>query len=160
MRFWWRDNHTERLLITAKPGTAAYYRKRLERDYASLARAVDRGELSVFAACLRAGLRKPPQKRSGRPSAEACSEGRQISKRRSALPELNAPETIRLILEAFDAYPATKRDAAIDIFCRVWPKLREEHARKCGEVAPFRLAARPGLVSGPTGSASEDARTR
>jgi hypothetical protein len=131
-------------MITGKPGTAAYYRQRLERDHPRLARAVDRGELSVFAACLRAGLRKPPQKRPTRPSTEACSEGGQTPKRQSGLPELKAPETIRLILEAFDAYPTVRRDAAIDIFCRVWPKLREAHARQCGEVAAFRLAARSG----------------
>ena len=40
-------------------GTAAYYRMRLDRDFPQLARAVDRGELSVFAASVTAGLRRP-----------------------------------------------------------------------------------------------------
>jgi hypothetical protein len=45
--------------ITAKSGSAAYYRQRLERDHPELARAVERGQLSTFAASVHAGLRKP-----------------------------------------------------------------------------------------------------
>jgi hypothetical protein len=49
--------------ITARAGTAAYYHQRLNRDFPQLAQAVDRGELSVFAASVQAGLRKPPRER-------------------------------------------------------------------------------------------------
>jgi hypothetical protein len=49
--------------IAAKPGSAAYYRERLDRDFPHLARAVDRGDMSVFGATVMAGLRKPAKAR-------------------------------------------------------------------------------------------------
>lgn len=51
----------------AKPpaaGTKAYYLQRLQRDFAPLAAKVASGELSVYAASIAAGLRKPPTKTS------------------------------------------------------------------------------------------------
>jgi hypothetical protein len=42
-------------------GTAAYYRQRLRDEHPRLAAAVDRGELSVYAASVMAGFRKPPK---------------------------------------------------------------------------------------------------
>jgi hypothetical protein len=44
-------------------GTRAYYEARLAREHPRLALAVERGELSVFAAAVAAGMRKPPKDR-------------------------------------------------------------------------------------------------
>lgn len=42
-----------------KRATKAYYQERLEREFPAFADKVQRGELSVFAACVATGLRKP-----------------------------------------------------------------------------------------------------
>jgi hypothetical protein len=44
----------------AKRGTAAYYLARLQRDFPAIAAQVDAGELSVYAGCIEAGIRKRP----------------------------------------------------------------------------------------------------
>jgi hypothetical protein len=51
--------------ISAKPGSAEYYRQRLARDFPHLASAVKRGEMSVFGASVAAGLRKPARGQAG-----------------------------------------------------------------------------------------------
>jgi hypothetical protein len=49
----------------AKAGTRSYYVQRLEREFPAIAARVQAGELSVFAACIEAGIRKPPRLASG-----------------------------------------------------------------------------------------------
>ena len=55
----------------AKPasGTRAYYLARLHRDYPALARLVNKGELSVYAASIKAGIRKAAAKNWLKPEA-------------------------------------------------------------------------------------------
>lgn len=48
----------------AKPGTKAYYAERLQREFPQLAKKVAGGEMSVYAASIAAGLRKPAAKAS------------------------------------------------------------------------------------------------
>jgi hypothetical protein len=52
----------EALATPAKSGTRGWYLARLEHDHAALASRVHAGELSVYAACIEAGLRKPAMK--------------------------------------------------------------------------------------------------
>ena len=47
-----------------KRGTAAYYVARLQRDHPTIAVSVAAGELSVYKACIAAGIRKAPAKTS------------------------------------------------------------------------------------------------
>jgi hypothetical protein len=55
---------------------------------------------------------------------------------------LAGSEVVRLILNAFDGRSVAERDAALDFFCRVWPKFREATAAKrAGNVVPL---PRPG----------------
>jgi hypothetical protein len=53
----------ETIATPPKPGTAAYYLARLDRDHAPLAARVRAGEMSVYRACIEAGLRKATAKR-------------------------------------------------------------------------------------------------
>jgi hypothetical protein len=48
----------------AKRGTAAYYLERLQRDHPTIAVGVAAGELSIYKACIAAGIRKAPVKMS------------------------------------------------------------------------------------------------
>ena len=48
----------------AKRGTAAYYLARLQRDHPTIALRVAAGELSIYKACIAAGIRKAPAKTS------------------------------------------------------------------------------------------------
>jgi hypothetical protein len=48
--------------VKLRTGTAAYYRFRIERDHPALAERIASGELSVHAASIAAGLRKPRAK--------------------------------------------------------------------------------------------------
>ena len=47
----------------ASGGTKNYYQQRLERDFPEIAKRVTSGEISVYKACIAAGLRKAPAKK-------------------------------------------------------------------------------------------------
>ena len=54
---------------SAASGTRRYYLQRLEREHPALAKRVHAGELSVYRACILAGLRKAPAKDWSKPAA-------------------------------------------------------------------------------------------
>ena len=56
-------------------GTRSYYLQRLERAHPALAKRVLDGELSVYRACILAGLRKPPAKDWSKPAAYGIKAG-------------------------------------------------------------------------------------
>jgi hypothetical protein len=61
----------------AKPpaaGTKAYYLQRLQREFPALAAKIASGEMSVYAASIAAGLRKPTAKASKSTKADAYLE--------------------------------------------------------------------------------------
>ncbi|WP_125461789.1 MULTISPECIES: hypothetical protein [Rhodomicrobium] len=49
--------------VAAKRGSAAYYLARLQADHPAIATRVVAGEISCYAGCIEAGLRKAPAKR-------------------------------------------------------------------------------------------------
>lgn len=59
---------------TAKRGSAAYYLERMQRDQPEIAKRVESGELSVYAASIAAGLRKAPAKSAKWTKADAYME--------------------------------------------------------------------------------------
>jgi hypothetical protein len=52
------------LATQPKSGTAAWYLERLRKDHPAIASRVQAGELSVYAACIEAGLRKAPKRKA------------------------------------------------------------------------------------------------
>lgn len=57
-----------------KRATKAYYQERLEREFPHFAGKVQRGEMSVFAACIETGLRKRPKSNWASPVAYGIKE--------------------------------------------------------------------------------------